>query len=302
LKVRKYEDEAVKKITFFSKNAIQCPVCMSKFHREEMHTGGGRLSAGKLKDDLRRMYEPSKKYGELTPLIYVIVTCPSCYYSTMPEDFNQPTEPAKKALEESTAERRKAAFLIFDRIDFSQARELKEGIASYLFALMSYDQFEKRFSPTIKRGICSLRAAWLCDDMHRKFPGENFDNVAQIFYKKARFYYTLAIEREQRGEELLSGVKNMGPDIDKNYGYEGLLYLSGLLEYIYGPKKEVKKRMELLVMIKRTISKIHGVGRASKDKPSTILEKAKTLYDKVGEEINSLKTEFPEMAEGEGSS
>jgi uncharacterized protein (DUF2225 family) len=289
LKVKHHEDDPAKKITFFSKNSSTCPVCLTKFHREEMHTGGGRLSAGKLKDDLRRMYEPSKKYGELTPLIYVIMTCPSCYFSTLPEDFNQVSDEAKKNLEAQTDARRTAAFLIFDKIDFSQARELAEGIVSYLFALMCYDSFEKRFSPTIKRGICALRAAWLSEDMHRKFPGENYDNVALVFYRKARFYYTLAIEREQKGEELLSGVKNMGPDVDKNYGYEGLLYLSGLFEFTYGSKKDPAKRLETLETIKRTISKIHGVGKASKDKPSTILEKGKDLYDQVGQEIQALK-------------
>ncbi len=289
LKVRHHEDDPAKKITFFSKNAIQCPVCLTKFHREEMHSGGGRLSAGKLKDDLRRMYEPSKKYGELTPLIYVITTCPSCYFSSYHEDFNQVSEEAKSELEGQTETRRKAAFLIFDKIDFSQPRDLKEGIVSYLFALMSHDHFEKRFSPTIKRGICALRAAWLSEDMHRKYPGENYDQVALVFYRKARFFYTLAIEREQKGEELLSGIKNMGPDTDKNYGYEGLLYLSGLFEFIYGQKKDSQKRLEQLETIKRTISKIHGVGRASKDKPSTILEKAKALYDQVGQEIVTLK-------------
>jgi uncharacterized protein len=289
MKAKHYEDEAARKITFFSKNAIQCPVCMTKFHREEMHTGGGRLSAGKLKDDLRRLYEPSKKYGELTPLIYVIVTCPSCYYSTLPEDFNQVSEEAKRVLEGETEARRKAAFLIFSKIDFTEARDLPEGISSYLFALMCYDHFEKRFSPTIKRGICSLRAAWLCDDMHRKYPGENYDSVSNVFYRKAKFYYKIAIEREQKGEELLSGVKHMGPDMDKNYGYEGLLYLAGLLEFTYTPKNDTQKRIELLETIKRTISKIHGVGKASKDKPSTILEKAKTLYDNVGAELKSLK-------------
>jgi uncharacterized protein (DUF2225 family) len=298
MKAKHYEDEAARKITFFSKNALQCPVCMTRFHREEMHSGGGRLSAGRLKDDLRRMYEPSKKYGELTPLIYVILTCPSCYFSSLPEDFNQVSQQSKQVLEGETGARRNTAFLIFDAIDFSQPRGLSEGISSYLFAIMTYEHFEKRFSPTIKRGICSLRAAWLCDDMHRKFPGENYDLVSEIFYKKARFYYKTAIDREQKGEELLTGVKNMGPDIDKNYGYEGLLYLAGLLDYIYGPKKDVQKRIEHLVTIKRTISKIHGVGKASKDKPSTILEKAKALYDNVSQELKSLQAETAGIEEG----
>jgi uncharacterized protein (DUF2225 family) len=291
MKIRHVEDDdKIKKITFYSSNAIQCPICTTSFFREEMHSGGGRLSAGGLTDELRRLYEPSKKYGELNPLIYVITVCPNCYYGTFPDDFVQLTDNAKKPIEMETEKRRNTAFLIFETLDFSQPREMKEGIASYLLALMTYDHFDKRFSPTIKKGICALRNAWLCEDMHRKHPNENYDFVSKLFYRKARFFYTIAIEREQRGEELLSGIKTLGPDIDKNYGYEGLIYLAGYLEQKYGPKKNVNKRIELLESIKRTISKIHGVGRASKDKPSTILEKAKELYDKVGAEIQTLKT------------
>jgi uncharacterized protein (DUF2225 family) len=257
-----------------------------------MYTGGGRLLAGKLTQDLRRLYEPSKKYGEQYPLIYVITVCPSCYYATFPDDFSQASSEAKMTLEEETMKRKESISLIFNNLNFTEPRDLKEGVASYYFAIMCYEYFDKRFSPTIKRAISSIRCAWLFSDLHRKFPDENYDYISLLFYRKARFFYTLAIEWEQKGKELLSGIKSFGPDIDKNYGYEGLLYLSSLLEYLYGQKKDIVKRIKSLENIKRIISKTHGIGKATKAKPSTILEKAKDLYNEVGREIQKLKIEL----------
>jgi len=53
------------KITFQSKKEITCPVCEAVFRKEELRVGGGRLIAGKLTEELHRLYEPSKKYGEI---------------------------------------------------------------------------------------------------------------------------------------------------------------------------------------------------------------------------------------------
>lgn len=257
-----------------------------------MHSGGGRLLAGKLTRDLRRLYEPSKKYGEQCPLIYVITVCPSCYYATFPDDFSQASSAAKERIESETMKRKESISMIFPNLNFTEPRDLKEGVSSYYFAVMCYEHFDKRFSPTIKRAIASIRSAWLYADLHRKYPDENFDYLSLLFYRKARFFYGLAIEWEQKGKELLSGIRTFGPDIDKNYGYEGLLYLSSLLEFLYGPTKDVEKRVKSLENIKRVISKTHGIGKATKAKPSTILEKAKDLYNDVGKEIQQLKIEL----------
>jgi uncharacterized protein (DUF2225 family) len=181
---------------------------------------------------------------------------------------------------------------LFNTLNFTEPRDLKEGLASYFFTVMCYEYFEKRYSPTIKRAICSIRSAWLSNDLHRRFPGENYDYLEQLFYRKARFFYSLAIDLEQNGKELLSGAKSFGPDLDKNYGYEGLLYVSGLLEYIYGPKKNPEVRIASLARLKRLISKTHGIGKATKAKPSAILEKAKDLYEKIGKEIQTLQNDM----------
>ncbi|MBN1410184.1 MAG: DUF2225 domain-containing protein [Spirochaetales bacterium] len=282
------DKDEVKKITFFTKNTIHCPVCGGDFYKEELYRGGGRLLAGKLTEELRRLYEPSKKYGEINPLIYVIIVCPYCNYAAFPADFPHAEKKADK-LKADTEKRKSALLKIFDDIDFTKPRDLKEGVASYFFATMCYDHFDKRFGPTIKQGICSLRCAWLFNDFHKKMPNENYDYLAKIFYRKARFFYSMALEREQRGEETLGAVSHLGPDMDKNYGYEGVLYIGGLLEYNYGNKQDPEKRAESLGKLRRVIGKAHGLGKASKAKPSAILEKAKDLFDKIGKELDSMK-------------
>ena len=111
--------------------------------------------------------------------------------------------------------------------------------------------------------------------------------MANIFYRKAKFYYLKAIMGEQNGSEGVGGAKNLGPDLDKNYGYDGVLYLGAYLQYKYAPKDDGAKRNEELASAKRTVARIFGMGKASKNKPAAILDNAKALYDKIG---NELKT------------
>ena len=63
------------KLTFFEKKQTVCPVCDAKFYREDLLSGGGRLIAGDLTPELRRLYEPSKKYGEVHPLMPCVLLC-----------------------------------------------------------------------------------------------------------------------------------------------------------------------------------------------------------------------------------
>jgi uncharacterized protein len=287
---KKEDKEDSKKITFFLKNTIHCPICEGDFYKEELYRGGGRLLAGKLTDELRRLYEPSRKFGEIYPLIYTLLVCPYCYYTAMPQDFNQ-VEKSREKIKQNTERRKAVLQKLFGDIDFTKSRDLVEGIASHVFAVMCYDFADKRLAPTVKQAILSIRCAWLCNDMHAKSPNENYDYLAKIFYRKARFFYELAIEREQKGQETLTSAGQLGPDIDKNYGYEGILYLWGLLEYRYGNTKDSGMRLEALERIRRVIGKAHGLGKASKAKPSAILEKVKDLYEKIGKEIEDQKKE-----------
>ena len=287
------KEERIRKVTFFSKEPLVCPVCEFNFYREDLLSGSGRLIAGELTDELRRLYEPSKKYGKIVPLVYSALVCPGCLFAAYPKDFDAvSTEPETvAALQEQRSKRESSAGLIFERLDFSRSRTLAEGSASYYLAVMCYEHFKKDYSPTIKQGISALRAAWLFGELHRERPNENYDYVSSLFYRKARFFYDQALEKEQTGQQSMSSVSQLGPDIDKNYGYEGVLYLTAMLEYKYGPKKNPGKRIENLERAKKVISKVHGMGKASRSKPSTILEKTKDLFALIGEEVKALKGE-----------
>ena len=284
------------RVTFFSKDPLECPVCETNFYKEELLTGSGRLIAGEVTDELRRLYEPSKKYGAIFPLIYPVVVCPICLYSAFSKDFlEQSAEPETiQGLTDNTDKRKYSLELIFDNLDFTQPRDIEAGAASYFLAIMCYDYTKTAFSPTIKNGISALRAAWLFDDLQRKKTDENYDYMSRLFYRKARFYYLQAISKEQTGKETMSAATHLGPDLDKNYGYDGVLYLAGLLEYRYGPVQGKENRIEKLDQAKKIIAKVHGMGRASKSRPSLILDKSKDLYSLLSEEHKVL-------SEGEAS-
>lgn len=280
----KGKEDKEKKITFFSKEAVRCPVCGAAFHREELFSG--RVSAGDLTDELHREYVPMRDFGEVHPLVYDVTVCPSCFYAALRSDFSTAPQKTLGALEEETAARIGHVQNVFPALDFQGARRILEGAASYYLALLSYERFPKDFSPTVKGALCSLRAAWMCGYLHKKAPNENFDYLAMVFYRKARVLYRGAIDREQSGREPLGAVKWLGPDTDKNYGYEGVLYLSGVLELKYGNRGDPAYRERVLGESKRTIAKMFGLGKRSKAKPGPLLDKARDLYERLKSELN----------------
>ncbi|MFW5688086.1 MAG: DUF2225 domain-containing protein [Spirochaetota bacterium] len=282
-------------LTFFSKTPITCPVCESSFYREELRTGRGRLNAGDLTAELRRTYLPSQKFGEVFPLVYPVTVCPSCYYATFQQDFAEIPPEAVEKIRTEEQRRIKDTRLLFDSLDFTAPRGLEEGCASYYLATACYEHFPAEMSPTFKKGLCCLRAAWVCNDLHRKRPNDNFDYLARVFYRKARFFYAYAVALEQTGKETLSGAANLGPDLDKNYGYDGVLYLTGLLEYKFGPKKDPDKRRTALERAKRTVARIFGMGKASKNKPAAILDNARDVYEEITKELGEENRD-PEAA------
>ena len=183
---------------------------------------------------------------------------------------------------------------IFDKADFNSPRGLTEGAASYYLAMLCYERHSKEYSPAIKQGISALRSAWLCGYLHEKEPGENYAYAGRVLYGKARFLYRLAVELEQKGKEQLTTVKWLGPDTDKNYGFEGVLYLSAILELKYGPREDEAKRMELLDANKRTIAKMFGMGRKSKSKPGPLVDKVRDLYESLKRELHQDEDEDEE--------
>jgi uncharacterized protein (DUF2225 family) len=173
-------------------------------------------------------------------------------------------------------------------IDFNRQRGLIEGVVSQYLVLRCYDYYPVDFSPTIKQGVAALRTSWLLDDLDKKDPNQHYDWLATLLKKKALFFYRRALELEQTAKEKLSGLANLGPDTDKNYGYEGLLYLIGLLEYKYGDTGNATRRREALGDCKRTLAKMFGMGKASKSKPGPLMEKSRALYDAFAKELNEF--------------
>jgi uncharacterized protein (DUF2225 family) len=97
------------------------------------------------------------------------------------------------------------------------------------------------------------------------------------------------VEKEQSGKESIENVGNFGPDIDNNYGFDGVMYLTGYLEYAYGQKENSEVRLERLKNSMTVISRIVGMRKSSKSKPSTLVENAIDLHGKIKKEIKNLE-------------
>ena len=281
-------------LTFIQKKPTTCPICGGDLFREEMLTGRGRMIAGKLTPELRRLYEPSKKFGEIYPLIYPVTVCPHCYYAAWKDDFAKIPASSKDRVKADSDHRTQWVRNVIDEeIDFTRSRTLSEGLASYILALACYDYQKEDIAPLIKQGISALRAAWLAMDMHKKHPDANYSYLAKILYRKARFFYLTAIDCESSGKQSVGGCPNPGPDLDQNYMYDGILYMYGHLEFYYGPVNNPDIREENLRHAKQTVARIFGMGKASKDKPTAILDNARALHEKISVSLG-LKNQDPE--------
>ncbi len=277
-------------ISFFSKKPVSCPVCDADVYRESLRTGRGRLNAGDLTVELRRHYIPSERYGRVNPLNYVVTVCPSCLYAAFDDDFSDPPPEARSGIERDTEQRLETIEELFGPLDFRQPRDDAHGVASYYLATATYEHFPAESSPTIKRGLSMLRAAWICNDLEGLEPDRNWAYLANVFYRKARFFYTLAVEREQSGEEAITQIKHLGPDLDKNYGYDGVLYVYGLLEFRHGPRENGEAREKALHEARRIVGRLFGMGKATKNKPTAILDNARDLHTRISRELG-LKPE-----------
>ena len=279
------EDKELK-VSFFYKKEYSCPSCGELFHKEEMLSGGGRLIAGALTQELHRLYEPSARYGDVYPLAYTALVCPECWFASMEADFSLLPENSILRVQDDKDRRIADALKIFPGIDFSRSRGLMEGAASQYLTLRCYDFFPKHISPTIKQGLASLRAAWLLDELNKVHPGQHYDWLATVHRKKAEYFYNEALEREQKQSENMSGLKIFGPDIDKNYSYEGMLYICAYLRYKFGASQESGERKTSLEVARRTIAKLFGMGKSSRDKPEAFLDLARKVYDAINKELD----------------
>jgi len=284
-KKKEAEDKEIK-ITFQSKKEFVCPVCGADFRKEELFSGGGRLIAGQLTQELHRLYEPSARYGTIFPLVYEAIVCPECWFSSSENDFPNLPGDKRDIVKEATEKRINETRLVFPNADFRNNRSLMDGAASQYLTLHCYDYFGKPASPTIKQGLASIRCAWLLDELNKKYAGQHYDWLATLFRKKAQYLYNEALSREQSGRETLSGIKVFGPDTDKNYSYEGMLYMCAYLRYNFGPAHDAEQRKTSLEDARRTIAKLFGMGKSSKDKPGAFLEIARGLYDTLNKELS----------------
>lgn len=277
------------KVSFFAKNKTVCPVCDAEFYRENLLSGGGRMNAGKLTLEMHRLYEPTQKYGKVYPLIYPVTVCPDCFAAAYNKDFLSMEHQTVTRLQRGIEDRQNSIKKLFPPIDFTVNRGLMEGIASYILAMMSYDAFPAETTPTFKQAMSTLRASWLCRHMEEEQPGENYDYLARIFYRKAAFFYRQVVENEQTGKESVENIGNFGPDIDNNYGFDGVMYLAGLLEYSFGPKEDLQARLGRLKKSMTVVSRIVGMRKSSKSKPSTLVENAIELHGQIKGEIKKLE-------------
>lgn len=275
------------KISYWSKNKCHCPVCQNNFEREEMLSGSGRMIAGELTDELHRIFEPSAKYGQIYPLIYSIGACPKCHTALFWNDFEEIQDNASlNDLLADSKNRMETVSNMFPYYELTRERNLLDGAAMYYLALLSYEKVDLSYAPTMKRAIISLRLAWLCNDLQKVVPEHNYDYAAQVFYRKAQFFYEQTLINETQRIETIAKITNFGPDIDKNYGYDGVIYLNSLLEYKYGQTEDLQMRYKKLDANKRSIARIFGLGKSSKAKPGPLLEKSRDLYDKLTATLN----------------
>lgn len=274
-------------LSYWSKDKCTCPICKKPFEKEIMRSGNGRMNAGNLSDELHRDYIPSAKYGKVYPLIFEVGCCPNCYSGFFWTDIgifkNQET---CDRIYDNLEKRKQAAETIFPYFDLKKERTLFDGAAMYYLALQTYDLCDADMLPTLKKGIISLRLAWLTKEIDDACADHNYDYISQVFYRKALFFYQQALVNEQARTEKCSTLNNFGPDQDKNYGWDGVVYLSGLLEYKYGQQDDIQLRLKKLSESKTAIARIFGLGKSSKNKPGPLLEHARTLYDELTKELN----------------
>lgn len=285
--VKKTSSKKKPVISYWSKEKCFCPVCKKNFEKEVMMSGNGRMIAGPLSEDLHRTFEPSLRFGRIYPLIYDIGACPNCYTALLWSDFKD----LKKKEDQDNLffkreDRKNKVNAVFPHFALNRERSLYDGCAMYYLALLSYDSVGHDILPTMKSAFLSLRLAWLTRDLDSAVPGHNFSYLSNVFYRKALFFYQQAILNETERVEKCSTLSNFGPDMDKNYGWDGVIYLAGLLEYTYGQKDDIQLRLRKLSESKTAIARIFGLGKSSKDKPGPLLEKARDLYDQLSKEVS----------------
>jgi uncharacterized protein (DUF2225 family) len=280
-----------KKISFRAKENSVCPICDEVHQKEQMFQGGGRLIAGKMTQELRRLYEKNKKFGRVGPNDYILSVCPRCLYTSFTKDWDSLAPTELESIKLGSDQRRSFLEKILGPLDFSQERNIVLGAASYLLAIECYQKRGMNIAPTPKKAICAVRGAWYFEDLHADYPEMNFDKVRDFLYKKAAIYYSQTLEYMQNGQEPVDSIQGMlGPDTDNNWGFDGVVYLNAYLTRKFLAQLAEKKedQLNLLIRAKRMLARLYGSGKSSKNKPSAIIEMARELYDEYGVMIEEM--------------
>jgi len=287
-----------KKVSFRAKEASKCPICGTSHNREELLSGGGRLIAGNMTNELRRLYEESKKWGKIYPLAYVLTVCPKCLFSSFTKDFKAVKPEEKAALQKTVPQRQKILQVLFNgKVDYNKDRDLLAGVASYILAVDCYHLRMPDVAPTPKKAVCSIRAAWLLDDLSKLVDYRPYDKVRDFYYMEAANDYRITLDLMQSNAEPIDqAVALLGPSLDHNWAFDGIIYLNSFLtrKYIDQMATTVKQKLDLITLSKRYLAKLYGSGKASKSRPSVIMDKAKDLYDEMGVLLKSLEEQMEE--------
>ena len=301
--VKKEEEETQKKalISYYAKQDTKCPICKAHFHQELLHSGRGRLVSEKITPELRRTYKANKKYGKIYPQAYSIISCPKCLYSAFPNDFMDVEEEEALLIKRLSDSRRQKIERLLGALSFYEKRNLVLGAASYLLALDCYAKKGSRVAPTPKKAVCSLRSAWLFGDLAEAFPKRAFHKVRDFLYLEAARFYSPSLDILSNGAEPQSQfVQILGPDTDKNWNFEGVIYINSYLSHKYTAElvpHDQEKQIKLRQTARRNLAQLYGHGKASFAKPSLIVEYARTLHDEITEDLEGLeKTEAAEAS------
>ncbi len=280
-----------KKASFRAKENTSCPICEEIHQKENMFQGGGRLIAGRLTQDLRRLYEKNKKFGRINPNDYVLAVCPKCLYSSFPKDWNTIPPADIDKIKNTAADRRIYLEKILGPIDFKEDRNIVLGAGSYLLAIDCYQLRSPQVAPTPKKAVSAIRAAWYFDDLNIDFPDMSFDKIRDILYQRAATWYGITLEIMQSGAEPIDSAAGMlGPDTDNNWGFDGVVYLNAYLTMKFKDQMgdTPEKILNLLVRAKRMLARLYGSGKSSKSKPSVIIDMSKELYEEYGKVIDEM--------------